>query len=122
MVIFDTNILIELYRGNTQIKDVVLHLDADVFYISTITVVEFLAGARNKQELRTINKQLGNYTCLLINTDINDIFLELFKKYNLSHKPSIPDTLIAATALYYDLPLLTLNKKDFQYIPDLKLL
>ena len=29
---------------------------------------------------------------------------------------------IAATALVYDLPLLTKNQRDFRFIPDLKLL
>src|SRR5690606_22108244 len=122
MVIFDTNILIELYRGNNQVRDLIEQLQIDVCYISTITVAEFLVGARNKHEIGIINKQLNKYTFLPITGDINDIFLELFQKYSLSHKPSIPDTLIAATAIYYDLSILTLNKKDFQYIPNIKLL
>lgn len=32
-----------------------------------------------------------------------------------------PDTLIAATALYYDLTLVTRNLRDFQRIPDLRI-
>jgi predicted nucleic acid-binding protein len=43
------------------------------------------------------------------------------KKFSLSHRPFIGDMLIAATALYFDYPLLTLNVKDFQYIPNLRL-
>lgn len=31
------------------------------------------------------------------------------------------DALIAATALHYNLPLYTLNKKDFRYIAGLRL-
>jgi len=81
-----------------------------------------LVGARNKQEIQIIRKQLDNYSQPLITDDISKIFVELFQQYSLSHKPSVPDTLIAATALYYDLPLLTINKKDFVYFPDLKLL
>jgi tRNA(fMet)-specific endonuclease VapC len=96
MVIFDTNILIELYRGNNQIKEQVLGMDADVFYISSITVAEFLSGARNKSDMAIIAKQLDKYTRLPITTEISDIFLKLFQKYSLSHKPGIPDTLIAA--------------------------
>lgn len=122
MVIFDTNILIELYRGNDQVKEKILGMDVNVFYISTVTVAEFLAGARNKKELASIGKQLDKYSNLPITTDISDLFLELFNKYNLSHKPGIPDTLIAATAIYYNLPLFSLNKKHFQYFPGIKLL
>ncbi|KAA8477486.1 hypothetical protein BDE36_3088 [Arcticibacter tournemirensis] len=122
MVIFDTNILIELYRGNHQIRERVLEFHTDVFYISSITVAEFLAGAKNKNDFAVIAKQLDKYTHLPITAEISELFLELFRKYNLSHKPGIPDMLIAATALYYDLPLFTLNKKHFVYLDNIKLL
>jgi len=39
----------------------------------------------------------------------------------LSHKLSVPDALIAATALSNNTPLYTLNIKDFQFIPGLQL-
>jgi predicted nucleic acid-binding protein len=41
--------------------------------------------------------------------------------YSLSHKLSIPDALIAATALVHDSELFTLNVKDFRFIPSLTL-
>ena len=122
MVIFDTNILIELYRGNSLIKKQVLEMDKNVFYISGITAAEFIAGARNKKELSIIEKQLSTYTYLPITTEISELFLALYRKYSLSHKPGIADTLIAATALYYELPVYTLNRKDFQYFPKIMLL
>lgn len=39
----------------------------------------------------------------------------------ISHKLSLPDGLIAATAITEDIPLYTLNKKDFRYIENLRL-
>jgi len=41
--------------------------------------------------------------------------------YSLSHNLNIPDGLIAATAIAYEIPLYTLNKKHFIYIKGLKL-
>ena len=41
--------------------------------------------------------------------------------YSLSHKLTIPDALIAATALVNDLELYTLNIKDFRFIENLRL-
>ena len=41
--------------------------------------------------------------------------------YALSHRLSVPDGLIAATALTEDLPLYTHNLKDFRYIAGLEL-
>ncbi len=48
-------------------------------------------------------------------------FLQLMEGYSLSHNLSIPDALIAATALEHMLELYTLNTKDFQFIPGLML-
>jgi tRNA(fMet)-specific endonuclease VapC len=122
MVIFATNILIELYRGNFVVKDEIDQINTDVFYVSSITVAEFMVGAKNKNDLERIEKQLIKYTTIPINTDITAIFIDLFRTFTLSHRPGIADTLIAATALYYHLPLYTLNKKHFQYIPGIELI
>jgi len=121
MVIFDTNILIELYRGNIKVKEEIELLNTNVFYISSITVAEFMVGAKDKADFKRIEKQLNKYTTIPINTDISEIFTDLFKKLTLSHRPGIADTLIAATALYYHLPLYTHNKKHFQFIPGIQL-
>jgi tRNA(fMet)-specific endonuclease VapC len=50
MVIFDTTVLIELYRGNVLVKQKIEELAPDVIYISGITVAEFMVGARYKQD------------------------------------------------------------------------
>lgn len=122
MVIFDTNILIELYRGNLLVKQQVEQMEDDVFYVSSITIAEFVVGAKDKADLKRIEKQLEKYTSIPLNSDITEIFIKLFKTHTLSHRPGIADTLIAATALYYDLLLFTLNKKHFQFIPGIRLL
>ena len=41
--------------------------------------------------------------------------------YSLSHKLSVPDALIAATAIVHDVELYTLNVKDFRFISNLRL-
>ena len=43
------------------------------------------------------------------------------EEYVLSHKLSVPDALIAATAIQQGLSLYILNIKDFHYIPELQL-
>jgi len=64
---------------------------------------------------------LANLHLIQINDAIFQKSLELMEAYTLSHKLSIPDALIAATALIHQLQLYTLNLKDFRYIPGLKL-
>jgi tRNA(fMet)-specific endonuclease VapC len=121
MVIFDTNILIELYRGNTAVKEDAQRLTSNSFYVSSITVAEFMVGAKNKDDFKRIEKDLSKYIHLPVNSEITDIFIDLYRTFSLSRRPEIADTLIAATALYYQLPLYTLNKKHFQFIPGINL-
>ncbi|MBI1880313.1 MAG: type II toxin-antitoxin system VapC family toxin, partial [Chloroflexi bacterium] len=82
---------------------------------------ELYFGALNKTELQKIKKHLGLLHRLPVDASVSDIFLQLMETYSLSHKLSIPDALIAATALVHDVELYTLNRKDFSFIPNLKL-
>jgi len=45
----------------------------------------------------------------------------MIEHYSKSHGLQIPDAIIAATALSFEMKLFTLNLKDFKYIDGLKL-
>lgn len=121
MILIDTNILIEVYRNNTLIVESVIKIGQDNIAVSDITCAELYFGARNKKELQTIAKDLKKLEILSIESEISQKAVALIERYALSHKLSVPDALIAATAIYYNLPLYTLNTKDFIYIEALKL-
>jgi len=121
MIILDTNIIIELLKGNVETKKLLESINEKDFAISIITGMELYYGAINKKELNKIKKFLENFDLLPINEEISKIGLNLIEKYSKSHGLEIPDALIAATSIYHDIPLLTYNKKDFQYIEELKL-
>jgi len=121
MIILDTNIIIELFKGNTETKELLENINEENFAISIITSMELYYGAINKRELNKIKKFLKSFYLLVINEEISKIALELIEKYSKSHGLEIPDALIAATSIYYDAPLLTYNKKDFKYIEGLQL-
>ncbi|RUM57519.1 MAG: type II toxin-antitoxin system VapC family toxin [Persephonella sp.] len=121
MIIIYTNIIIELFKGNIETKNLLESIDKEDFAISIITSMELYYGAINKKELNKIKKFLRSFNLLVINEDISKIALDLIERYSKSHGLEIPDALIAATSIYYDVPLLTYNIKDFRYIEDLKL-
>ena len=121
MILIDTNILIEVYRNNTLIVETVKKIGQDNIAVSDITCAELYFGARNKKELQTIAKDLKKLEILHIHAEISQKAIAFVEKYALSHKLSIPDTLIAATAIYYNLLLYTLNIKDFVFIEGVKL-
>jgi len=121
MILLDTNILIEFYKDNHEVRSTLEIQGASNLAISVITAGELYFGARDKREMRKIEKHLSLIEQIPLDAEITSLFLDLLRQYALSHRLNIPDALIAATAILNNLPLYTLNIKDFQYIPGLDL-
>jgi predicted nucleic acid-binding protein len=117
----DTNILIEIYKDNQKIIDTVKQIGQANIAVSDVTCAELLYGARNKTELKIFRKDLDTLTALPILPEISKMAVELVEQYCLSHKLALPDALIAATSIYHQLYLYTLNIKDFIFIKEVKL-
>ncbi len=121
MILCDTNILIEFYKINPIVIQNLQHIGSANIGVSVITKAELFYGARDKTELSKIERHVTLCQCYGLNDAISALFIELMQSYSLSHKVSIPDMLIAATAISNDLKLYTLNTKDFKFIPELSL-
>jgi tRNA(fMet)-specific endonuclease VapC len=121
-VVCDTNILIEvLDRNNHQIIEALVEIGHESLCISSITFSELIAGAFDKAHLKKLKLDLDKFILLPIDFEIDQLHRALVYQYALSHKLSIQDALIAATAIAYDIELYTLNKKDFRFISNLRL-
>lgn len=121
MILCDTNIIIELFKGDKSTIDLVEKIGIDTISISVITEMELLFGALNNNELKKIKKYLSSLEIVHIDLLISETALGLIEKYSKSHHLQIPDSIIAATSLVYGMELFTYNIKDFKYIKDLKL-
>ncbi|MCG8310708.1 MAG: type II toxin-antitoxin system VapC family toxin [Cytophagales bacterium] len=117
LVLCDTNIIIEFYKGNPVIVDSLKSIGQQAIAVSIVTSGELIYGALNKKELSRIKKDLK---VLDIDKQVCDQFIELMTTYSLSHNLGVPDAFIAATAIAHDIPMYTLNKRDFKYIQGLK--
>lgn len=89
--------------------------------MSTITMMELVIGAFNKREVSFIQNAFKNINIIYINEEISKLGQEFLITYNKSHNLLIHDALIAATSLTTNLELMTYNKADFKYIPNIKL-
>ena len=89
--------------------------------VSDVIKSELFFGAKNKQELQNIKKYLSNYPSFAIQPEISEMSVDFIESYCLSQRLTFPDALIAATAIYHNVPLFTLNTKDFKFIPNMKL-
>ncbi|MBP9164374.1 MAG: type II toxin-antitoxin system VapC family toxin [Leptospiraceae bacterium] len=116
MILCDTDILIEYLKDNSEICSKLEHLGDENLSISIITYAELIRGAFNKTEQAKIKKQIKSITVISLSDGISNQFQRILDLYTLSHKISIPDALIAATAIASDLHLFTRNVKDFRFI------
>jgi len=121
MILVDTNIFIEYYKNNPLICKQIERIDPKEIRVNDVVCAELYFGARNKQELDNIVSDMEKLADLPIFPTISKQATDLVKQYCLSHKLRLPDAQIAATALFYNVELFTLNRKDFAYIPNLKL-
>ena len=121
MILCDTNILIEVYRDNAKIIETLKQIGQDNIAISDVTCAELLYGARDKKELQIIRKDLNKLIILPIQSSISNLAVELVEKYALSHNLSLPDALIASTAIIHNIEIYTLNIKDFKFIKSISL-
>ncbi|WP_414691909.1 PIN domain-containing protein [Pedobacter sp. UBA5917] len=84
--------------------------------MSDVNCAELLYGARNKKELSLIKKDIDKLLTLPISSPISRKAVKLVAQFSLSHNLSLPNALIASTAMFHELELFTLNIKGFRFI------
>ena len=121
LVMCDTNIFIHWFNGDEQTIQQLRKIGLENVALSVITAMELIQGADNKQQLSRLRKNLNNYSIVNFSADVSELSLRFVEDYKLSHHLQIPDAIIAATAVHYQIPLFTYNTKDFKYIPNIQL-
>jgi predicted nucleic acid-binding protein len=118
--LIDSNVLIDVSRGNAP---AIKYVDAlpEPWWISHVTAMELIVGARDKRELATIDSFLALYQVIPLSESIGAGAYRLLKTYAKSHGLHVFDSLVAATAIDKALTLLTLNRKHYQMIEGLLL-
>ena len=125
-ILLDTNI-VTYTSSDTDWKEI---YEPIIFgkqlFISFMTLAELLESVHHKRmserNIRAyINKIRVKYFIIPWNEDICDRFA--WVRSERRNRPiSVPDALIAATALVHSLPLVTHNARDFEGIDGLKLI
>lgn len=86
--------------------------------ISVITKIEVLGFNTSDEHSQLLNNFIHDATVLDLTASIVDVCIEIRKK----NKTQLPDAIIAATALVYDMVLISRNVSDFKNIQGLKVL
>jgi tRNA(fMet)-specific endonuclease VapC len=125
-ILLDTNIVIYLTGSTTWKEDYFSLVDGKRWYISFMTFAELLEHGYHKKlserNIRLLAQTLkDDHTVLPYNEDVCYRFG--WVRHQRRNKPiSVPDALIAATALVYELPLVTHNARDFEGIDGLDMI
>ncbi len=121
-LLIDTSILVDHLRKPQKDKTLFYKLASDHEYIiSTITEFEFLIGS-NPQNRQYIDELMENIPILPFDSACVPVATSIYHELKTKNQLiSLPDIFIAATAIAYDLQLLTLNQKHFERIEKLRL-
>lgn len=121
LILCDTNIFIAWFRGDLETRTRLEHIGLEHILIPSVTLMELLQGTRNKTESLQLKKKLKAFHIIHFNEITSRLAIELIEQFRLSHGLLIPDAMIAATAITFNLKLFTYNIKDFMFIPGIRL-
>ena len=121
----DTSVLIALFRKNEDAKIALQSLKINNAFVCDITFLEIIAGCPTVEKRENAMNSLKGYGLLKNSEKISDKAIQLMKRYciqQLGQPLLLPaDCIIAAFAICHNMELLTFNKKDFNYIQDIKI-
>lgn len=122
--LLDTNVIIEVLRGNNDVISRIESVGQSCCYITEITIAELLYGAvrgnnpKNFLDVAQIEKEFEVLP-------IKPAFRQYAESRNLLRKNGSPidhlDLFVASVALHHNLTLVTHNTKHFVRIEGLKL-
>lgn len=114
-IFLDTNIILYLLEGNLELANL---LNGMELYISVISEIELL-GYQNitTEEMLKLKAFLAECQIIPLHNEIKDSCIELKQK----HKIKTPDAIVASTANFLNLPLLTADR-GYENLSDTKVL
>lgn len=119
MILCDTNIIFEIFRGNSIVINELEKIGYENLAICDVTIGEIYFGMRKGEEKQT-KKLIQQFNRYNITKDASKIFVQIMSDL-ASRQIGVPDALIAAIAKANSLELLTLNLSDFKLVEGLKI-
>jgi predicted nucleic acid-binding protein len=120
-MLFDTDVIIWALRGNLKASG---RIDgAALLYLSAVSYMELLKGARDKREQKAIQAFLRDigFEQLPVTSAICHRGVIYVEEFALSSGLELADALIAATACEHGIALCTANDKHYRVVADLNL-
>jgi len=122
-MVIDTGIFIEHLRAKDKSNTTLYLLPANSeLFISSVALYELYMGATSPEKENDVRKITEDITVLPFNDAVAIKAAQLYHQLKRQNKLiEFRDIFIAATCIVNELPLVTLNKKHFNRIEELKL-
>ena len=104
-IFVDTNILIYFLKGEQEVIEIIGDKDVIISFVTELELLSFPELTGESEQI--ITDLLKDCTIIELNRKIKDLTIEFRKKTKLK----IPDSIVAASAYYLNLPLLTADKQ-----------
>lgn len=114
-LLLDTNIILYLLNGDRTLVDILEHKQVYVSFITELELYSF--KGLNTLEKSKIDILLSSCSIIDVNAGIKSKTVEIRQSCNIK----LADSIIAGTALYLDLPLITADS-DFKKVTQLALI
>jgi predicted nucleic acid-binding protein len=118
MLVLDTDVLIDVQRGNTAALAWFAGL-AEVPSVPGLVVMELIQGAQDARQVREALRLTAPLPVIWPTTDDCQRALADFSAFHLSHRLGLLDALIAACAVGLSAELCTVNDKHYRVVPGL---
>ena len=120
-MLFDTDIIIWVFRGNRKAAGIIDKADERV--ISAVTYMELMQGVKDKKELRQLSRFVSECGIKMVplTENIGHRATVYMEEYALKSGLRLADALIAASAAENGLILCTSNIKHYKIIEDLEI-
>ena len=111
----DSNILLYFLYGDNDVVEIIFDKDVVISFITELELLSFPKLSSDQEN--NIKELLKNCQLINLNEEIKSLTIELKRKYKLK----LPDAIIAATAYYLNLPLITADKQ-FKQVEELEII
>ena len=123
-MVIDTSIFIDYLQAKNKAETMLRKLSDDAkVYVSPVTLYELYMGATNAQKWKDVKILTEDIPVLPFSKEVAEksaLLYQALKKKN--QVIEFRDIFIAATAIVYNVPILTRNSKHFSRIKNLKVI
>jgi tRNA(fMet)-specific endonuclease VapC len=122
-MVIDTSVLIEHIRAKNKLETTLYQLsESSELFISSVSLYELYMGATTKEKEEDVKLLTEGIPILPFTDTVSIKAASIYHRLKLSNQLiEFRDIFIAATCIVNEMPIVTLNKKHFNRIEELKI-